>query len=256
MVKRIFIKDDIGFIANNVSCIGYFDGIHLGHQELINKTIIEAKRLNVKSSVICFELDTNLISNIKNKQLFSYHNRLMKLEEFNLDQVIVINFDKEFMNLSPLAFIDDYLNKMNIIELICGFDYSFGYMAKGNSDLLTNHGDFKTIIIDEKKYLDEKVSSTRIKNALIKGDFSLVKRLLGYTYYLDVKVINCLKQADKYLIEAILFYDECILPNNGKYLNNLEINDNKIYILCDTYVDINTRLKVTLEDERIILAKS
>lgn len=243
-MKKVIIKD--GIIKNldrAVACIGYFDGVHLGHQQLITKTVSEAKRLKIKSAVICFEPDpVNLIIGKKNKHILSYKNRLAAFESYGIEQVIVIRFDDDFMKLSPISFINNYLNKFNLEELICGFDYTFGYKAKGDGSLLKQRANFKTLVIEEKKYLGEKISSTRIKQAFISGDFSLTNKLLGYQYQLELKVTNSFKMGDKWLIEAKLIDDDCILPKEGKYTRNLEIRDNKVYVFLPDSIDKNSHI--------------
>ena len=165
MVKKIIIKDNnIPHIKDNVSCIGYFDGVHLGHQELIKKTISKAKKLNIIPSLICFEPDpSDFIGGIKNKHILSYKNRIKTIEYFGIKQIIVIRFNAEIMKISPISFINNYLNKMNIKELVCGFDFRFGYRGEGNLDLLKSKGKFVVNIIPELKYRNSKISSTRIK---------------------------------------------------------------------------------------------
>ena len=254
MVKIINIDNNFNInLDSNVACIGYFDGIHLGHKQLILKTIKEANKLGLKSTVICFKTDSNTsISGKTNKYILSFEDRINKFKEYGIDQVIVIRFNNEFMKISPEDFIKDYLNKFNLKKLICGFDYTFGYMAKGNYELLKKLGNFETIVIEEKKYYDKKISSTRIKEALNKGNFRLVDKLLGYEYQLVLNVNNCLQNKDKWLIEASLYDDNCILPKDGKY-NSFVIKDNKIYIQYSNKLIDGTIFRLGINDERIIL---
>ena len=254
MVKIINIDNNFNInLDSNVACIGYFDGIHLGHQQLILKTIEEANNLNLKSTVICFKTDSNTsISGKTNKYILSFEDRINKFKEYGIDQVIVIRFNNEFMKISPEDFIKDYLNKFNLKKLICGFDYTFGYMAKGNYELLKKLGNFETIVIEEKKYYDKKISSTRIKEALNKGNFKLVDKLLGYEYQLVLKVDNCFQNKDKWLIEASLYDKNCLLPKDGKY-NSFEVKDNKIYIQSTNKLINRTIFRLGISDGRIIL---
>lgn len=254
MVKIFNIDNNFNInINDNIACIGYFDGIHLGHKQLILKTMEEANKLNFKSTVICFKNDSNTtISGKTNKYILSFEDRINKFKEYGIDQVIVIRFNNEFMKISPEDFIKDYLNKFNLKKLICGFDYSFGYMAKGNCELLKKEGNFETIVIEEKKYYGKKISSTRIKDALNKGNFRLVDKLLGYEYQLVLNVDNCLQNKNKWLIEASLYDKNCILPKDGKY-NSFEINNGKIYIQNTNKIQIGSKFKLGINDGRIIL---
>lgn len=233
MVKKILIKDgNIPNIKENVSCIGYFDGVHIGHQALIKETIKQANKLNVLSSLICFEPDPiEVITNKKCSHILSYQNRLNVIESFGINQIIIIKFTDKFMKLSPDKFIKDYLNKMNIKKLVCGYDFTFGYKGLGNTNLLKKNNKFEIIIIPEKKHLNKKVSSTRIKEAFTSGNFKLTNKLLGWDYCLELKVVNCAKQGKKWLIETKLKNSRGILPKDGKYGNGFEVKGNRVFIL-------------------------
>lgn len=232
MVKKISKIDDIKDIGPTVACIGYFDGVHLGHQKLISKTIKQAKKLKVQSTLICFEPDpVEVVTGKKSKHLTSYANRINIIYSFGIDNIIVIKFNDELMKLSASKFVKSYLNKMNIKCLICGYDFSFGYKGLGNITDLIKYGKFETIVIPEYKLYGKKVSSTRIKESFISGNFKLTNRLLGWEYCLELKVINCVKKGKKWLIEAKLKDSRGILPIDGKYGNGFEVKNNIVYIL-------------------------
>nr|MCR5097308.1 hypothetical protein [Erysipelotrichaceae bacterium] len=141
------------------------------------------------------------------------------INDAGIDEMIIIHFDEEVMKTDPLVFIERYLNRMNIKELFCGFDYSFGYMGKGNSDLLKAHGDFITTVLPEYSCYGRKISSTRIKQEISKGNFKLVNRLLGFNYYQIVKVINVSQRGSKQLIQAVQAEKHIIRPAQGEFDN-------------------------------------
>lgn len=231
MVKKIIKNKNIPSLKPSVACIGYFDGVHKGHQKLIEKTIKEAKKSNLIPCLICFEPDPlNVINKEKNDHILCYKDRLNLIESFGIEQIIIIKFDLDLMKIKPLSFINNYLNKMNIKKLIYGYDFSFGYKGLGNSSLLIKKGNFESIVINEYKYLNKKVSSTRIKQAIIDGNFKLANRLLGYEYAIVMKVINCSKQKNKWLIEAKP-HSNLVLPKDGEYGNGFEVKNKRIYIL-------------------------
>lgn len=249
MVKKIIIKDGvIPKIQENVSCIGYFDGVHLGHQKLIEETIKQANKLGVVPSLICFDPDPiDVIENKKHKHLLSYKYRLNVIESFGIKQIIVIKFDSKFMKITALSFIRKYLNKMNIQKIICGYDYRFGYKALGDSKLLKKNFKGKTIVIKECSYYGKKVSTTRIKQALYEGKFKLVNKLIGWEYYLSLKVNKCLKVNDTWLIEAVCIDSNCILPKDDTYGNYFVVRNNKVYLKGKTKIDIGTQLFIRFD---------
>lgn len=231
-MKKILIKDKVNFsIDPNVSCIGYFDGVHIGHQKLIKETLLKAKRLKLKSCIICFNPDpADVISKKKNHHLTSYNQRLRIFEDYGFDYVVVIKFDDKFMKVSANRFIKDYLNKLNIKQLICGYDFTFGYKAIGNYKLLRQLGNFELSIVEKVSFEGEKVSSTRIKQDLIRGDFKAVLKMLNYKYYIEVKVINSSKIENYWLIKTKLKDSHAIMPIDGKYDEDIEIKNGYLYL--------------------------
>lgn len=219
MVKKILIKDnDFKITDRNVACIGYFDSLHLGHQDLLNKTISEARRLGLKSALICFKPDpADIISKTKTRHIFSDSEREKIIKNFGIDLLIIIGFNEELMKMDGNEFIKTYLNRMNMEELISGFDFSFGYMGKGNNELLKKVGYFESIVIPEHKHYGKKISSSRIKSELTKGNLKLVDKMLGYPYYHNLKVVNVSEKGSKWLIEAIKAEKNIIDIKDGDY---------------------------------------
>lgn len=236
------INKRVKYLDKTVACIGDFDGVHKGHQALILKTVLLAKKNNVKAAVICFDpLPFDLI-NKNNKHILSTIDKYNHFKSFGIDYVYVLKFNEELMKLNPLSFINDYLNKMNIIHLVCGFDFYFGYKCKGNVDTLKKYGDFNVTVIKSQNYKNEKISSTRIKNELNKGNFSLVKKLLNYEYYLELIItktikmdgywlLNCKRKDHKVLLPNITNKKDVYLKNNSIYIkSNKRINVGKIIL--------------------------
>lgn len=226
-MKKIYIKDDtIPNIDLNVACIGYFDGVHKGHQALINFTKYLANTNNLKSMVICFDPDPIDIINPKNnnKHLQSIKERLNHFEALGIDIVCVIKFSEDLMKLSAKDFIDNYLSKMNIETIVCGYDFTFGYLGKGNVDTLSKY--LSTVVIDEVSYNGEKISSTRIKDAVRKGDFKLANKLLGYDYTIRVKIKFTIQYELESICWAFCVDDNQIVPQDDQYGNFTTLSGN------------------------------
>lgn len=251
MVKRIIIKDtNIPKIYENVSCIGFFDGLHIGHKKLINETIKQSNKLNVCPTLICFDPDPDeIIHKNKSKHLLSYKDRLAYAEYLGIKQIIIIKFTNDLMKLKPNNFIKDYLNKFNIIKLICGYDFTYGYKGKGNVELLKKNGKFQTIVINEYKYKNKKVSSTRIKEELSNGNIKLVNKLLGYDYTVELKTVDCIKDKKKWIVKAKLKDNCSILPKDGNYSNIFEIKNNIVYIKGNKEIKKGTIIYLSFSNE-------
>lgn len=247
-MKKIIIKDSIiPNIEDNVSCIGYFDGVHRGHQALIKVCKDLAKMNNLKSMVICFDPDPrDIISNCKNSHLLSFKDRLDAFKELGVDIVCIIKFDEELMKKEPLKFIEDILLKLNIKTLVCGFDFSFGYKGKGNTKLLSKY--LNTVVIDEIKLYSKKISSTRIKEAINKGNFKLSNKLLGYNYSLMLKVVNSARKGKKWLIECKLKDNSLVIPTK---LNNkcLCVKNNHLILETSSELLVGDEILLVFENE-------
>lgn len=249
MKKYLISSKNIPFINKCVACIGYFDGVHLGHQKLINETISLSEEKHLKASIIFFDPDPcDIIFNVKNSHLLSYKNKLKIIEYYGIEEAIIIKFDYNIMKLSPRMFIFDYLNKMNIDTLVYGFDFSFAYMSLGSEIQLKKYGNFNCVSIKECKYYGNKISSSRIKESLLKGNFRLINKLLGYRYFIEVIVLKCSKNGKKWLIEAELTDKQCILPKNRTYSNDLIIIDDTLLLLNDKKIKTGTILLLDLAE--------
>lgn len=186
MIKKYYVDKNVNIeLADNVACIGFFDGVHKGHQALIKKTVELANKKKVNPTLITFYPDpADLISNSKNKHINNLNKRIKLFKEFGIKEVIIINFDREVMTLDRAAFVDKYLKKFNLKGLVCGFDFHYGYKGLGDYKSLKN--DLKVVcpvyMVEEVKYYGKKISSTRIKEELSKNNIKLAEKLLGYKY--------------------------------------------------------------------------
>lgn len=186
MIKKFEIKKDFDTkLMPSVACIGFFDGVHKGHQTLIKKTVELARKNNVEPYLITFYPDpADIISNCKNTHINSLSRRIKLFEKYGIKGVIIIEFDKEVMSIDKSVFVEKYLKKFNLKGLVCGFDFHYGY--RGLGDYKTLKKDLKEIcpvyMVEEVKYYGKKISSSRIKEELNKGNYKLVDKLLGYKY--------------------------------------------------------------------------
>ena len=243
-MKKILIKNtDFLIKERNAACIGYFDGVHLGHQDLIKETINEAKKKNLKSALICFRPDpADVVFKKRNRHIFSDRERENIIRDFGIDMLIVISFDKELMKMEAQEFIERYLNRMNIDTLVCGFDFSFGYKGSGDNVLLKRYGNFRNIVISEHKHYGKKISTSRIKDELNKGNLKLVDRLLGHPYYQNIKAVNASQKGSKWLIEAIKKDKDIIDIKDGDY-GNFRIENGTFFFISNTRYNTGDTIK-------------
>jgi len=164
--------------------IGFFDGIHLGHQKVINHVIRYAKENRVKSIVITFDKSPKVVlGNAPNEGcLTPTDEKLRILEGMGVDYALILKFDAAFLNLSADEFINEYLLKIRACYVSIGFDFRFGHGGAGNASLMVSHGQFKVEVSEPVLMDGVKVSTTQIKKYLKMGDLDLVSGMFGRCY--------------------------------------------------------------------------
>ena len=176
--------------------IGTFDGVHFGHQKIIEKLVSDAKNANKKSVLLTFfphprmvlQKDSNieLINTIEEKKSL--------LQKTGLDYLIIHPFSKEFSRMTALEFVRDLLvNQLNISKLIIGYDHHFGKNREGNIVQLTEYSHLYDFVVEEipaQDIDDVSVSSTKIRRALLSGNLKTANNYLGYHFMLNGNVVN------------------------------------------------------------------
>lgn len=169
--------------------IGNFDGVHLGHGFICRKLVSEAKNARAKSLIITFEPHPKMILHPDIRPFYlitTLEEKLKLLEDCGIDGTLVIPFSQDYSRMTAEQFVRESLGqKLAIKKIIIGHDYTFGQGKKGNSDYLISSGrelGFAVEEIDAFKAGEDVVSSTLIRNLIIKGDFKIVTNLLGRWY--------------------------------------------------------------------------
>ena len=176
--------------------IGTFDGVHIGHQKIIEKVVQTAKKLNKKSVLLTFFPHPRMVlqkdSNIE--LINTIDERAELLSKTGLDYLIIHPFSKEFSRLTALDFVRNILvNQLNIAKLIIGYDHHFGKNREGNLEQLTEYShlfDFEVEEIPAQDINDVSVSSTKIRKALADKNIKTANKYLGYNFILSGKVVN------------------------------------------------------------------
>ena len=249
-IVHLTLDDEYRISEPLAACIGYFDGLHLGHQELIKKTINNALNNRVASALITFYPDPDdVIKKTKNKHIFDFDSRIKIMKNLGLDYCIVFHFDEELMEKTPQTFLMNLLSKVYLKSLVCGFDFTYGHQGKGNISTLKADSDglFSLDVVNEIDYLGSKISSSRIIEALMTGDLELVNCLLGFDYFIKGKVIHGLGNGHRlgFPTANIAFNNDIVLPKaqvyagyckvNGQYykaMTNLGYNPSVLNDLC------------------------
>ncbi|OUN19255.1 riboflavin biosynthesis protein RibF [Ligilactobacillus salivarius] len=171
-----------------VLALGFFDGVHRGHQEVIKRAIEKGKSLGVKVAVMTFDRHPKIIFQNIDGEKFKYLTMLdEKLEHFKnlgVDIAYVVKFDENLAYLSPQDFIDKYVVGLHAICVVAGQDYTYGKHDIANMDTISDFakGRFEIITVDHLQRNDQKISSTQIRKDLDSGNVEAANSLLGYQY--------------------------------------------------------------------------
>ena len=173
-----------------VLTIGNYDGIHLGHQELINELLIKSKKNQIESAIMIFEPHPREFFTPKDapSRITSLREKIEYFQSKKIDRVYVVKFDKKFANMSGDNFISKLKKQILAKALLIGEDFRFGNNREfGINDLLKSN--IEIFILKEVRKNNKRVSSTHIRKALSSGDLNLAKSLLGRDYCISGKVI-------------------------------------------------------------------
>lgn len=218
--------------------IGTFDGVHFGHQKIIEKLIDEAKKADKKSVVLTFFPHPRMVlqKDVSLELINTIEERATLLEKTGLDYLIIHPFSKEFSRMTALEFVRDILvNQLNISKLIIGYDHHFGKNREGNITQLTEYShlyDFKVEEIPAQDIDDVSVSSTKIRRALATGNLKTANNFLGYNFMLNGNVVNGKKLGGKigYPTANIDVKESYkLIPKTGVYVVKSTIDEKTVF---------------------------
>lgn len=228
-----FISTEQTFVT-----IGTFDGVHFGHQKIIEKLVLQAKKENKKSVVLTFFPHPRMVlqNNANIELINTIGERAQLLEKTGLDYLIIHPFSQEFSRTSALEFVRDILvNQLNISKLIIGYDHHFGKNREGNITQLTEYSFLYGFTVEEipaQDIDDVSVSSTKIRRALHSGNLKTANRYLGYPFMLSGKVVNGKQLGGKIGYPTANIHIEenyKLIPKTGVYVVKSTIDGKTIF---------------------------
>ena len=223
---------------NTILTIGTFDGVHLGHQKVLERLTNSAKENNLESTVLTFFPHPRTILNPNKplKLINSVKERTELLNRSKVDNLIIHPFDKNFSELDPEKYVIEILvKKLKAKIILIGYDHKFGKNRTADITDLKIYGKkygFKVIEIKAEEISNIAISSTKIRKAISEGNISTVKKYLGYDFSLSGKIVHG-KSIGRTLgfptanIEVKEEYK--LLPKNGVYLIQSVINHDKYF---------------------------
>ena len=197
MARMVHIED-VKRSANTVLTVGTFDGVHAGHRVLIKKVAEKARQRGARSIIVTFDPHPREIINPGKggiKLLSTLEERRELLAEIDIDEMVVIPFDRDFSLNSSETFVRDIIWKqIGVSEFVIGYDHQFGRNREGTIETVQALGaelGFEVYVVSRQEVGDNTVSSTAIRNALQQeGDVELAARLLERAYRIGGTVVH------------------------------------------------------------------
>ena len=184
-------------LKNAVVTIGTFDGVHIGHQAIFKEMRKLAKEVDGETVVVTFHPHPRQVLSIGSETLrfiCSQEEKLKKIEEFGIDNVVIIPFTKEFASTPSEDFIRNYIiDRIHPAVIVVGYDHHFGKNRMGDYGMLSQLGQqygFRTVQVEAQDIDKVAVSSTKIRNFLWAGNVKAANQLLGYPYSVTGTVVR------------------------------------------------------------------
>lgn len=226
-------------IKSSFCTIGVFDGVHLGHEEVIKAAVLKARQSRAKSVVITFlNHPASVISPGKvPPQLATLEQKLEFFKRLNVNIVILLKFTSSIASMPPEKFINILVDNICMKGIIVGHDYVFGQKKAGNAELLIKLGEklgFSVLELKPLKINNIIVSSTVIRKLIQKGDIPAANKLFGRSYIISGKVVHGRKIGKTlgYPTANILPFNQ-LIPANGVYMVSVVLNRKKLSGLCN-----------------------
>ena len=179
-----------------VLAMGFFDGVHRGHQAVIQRAKQIAAQRHLKLAIMTFDRFPKIYFRNIDPQAVKYvtplKQRLKRFEQQGIEIAYVARFDEAMAKLAPQYFVDHFMADLHAKVVVAGFDYTYGKPDVANMETLPQfaQGRFDVVTVDRQVLNAEKIGTTQIKTALDHGDIQKVNQLLGYRFSFPGKVVH------------------------------------------------------------------
>jgi riboflavin kinase / FMN adenylyltransferase len=243
-MKTLFISHPHHMNKNElpptVMALGYFDGVHLGHQQVIKTAKQIADEKGYKSAVMTFDPHPSVVLGRKEKHVHfitPLKEKERLIAELGIDYLYVVEFTPKFAELLPQQFVDQYIIDFHVKHVVAGFDFTYGRLGKGTMETLPFHsrGQFSQTVVPKLSFQEEKISSTYIRQLLKNGDVDQLPSLLGRFYEIKGIVIDGEKRGRTigFPTANIEPIDDYLLPALGVYVVKIQIDGQTYEGVCN-----------------------
>lgn len=241
-----------------VMALGFFDGIHVGHAALLNKTKNMAAELNASPSVLTFDIHPdNIVFNREVPLINSASDREDIIRrEFGIDNVVFIHFNRKVMQMDWKAFVDEIISELDVCGIVVGYDFCLGYKGLGTAEKLKEYcGELGIAceIIPAVKVGGETVSSTTIRKLIEAGEIEKANEYLGHAHTLADTVRSGYHLGTKLGTPTInmKFPEGVIVPKYGVYAAKVFLEDGSQHVAVT-----NIGIRPTVSDENSVSVES
>jgi len=247
-----------------VAAIGAFDGVHLGHQKILNKVISRAKHLGINSLVITFDSHPRkfLKNNYVSAMLTSNADKAVILKELGIDCVWFLKTDRDLLNMEAHDFLLLVNKYFRVVEFVAGDDFRFGKDALHGAhtlNKLADKFDFGHFIFKKKKFGSKSISSSLVRQMVASGDVVNAARFLGKPYSLYGVVVSGKGNGKRFgFPTANILPDDYIIPAGGVYAGKCVVNGREYIaaINIGNNPTVNNNNKQTIEAHLIGFKKN
>ncbi len=219
------------FARPMVMALGFFDGVHLGHQQVINTARKFGQEKNLPLAVMTFDRHSSMVFADPKKASFRYlitlQEKIDLMKREKVDYLFVVEFSRDFAATSPEDFVQRYLIDLQVKAAVAGFDFTFGKYGLGDMELLKKLGEanFQTVTVPKKNEHNHKISSTRIRKLISEGKMEDAVSLLGHEYLIEGKLLPDRKIMITNKLQQ--------LPPKGTYLCQTQIGSEQYNVQID-----------------------
>ena len=253
----ILNKPEKNLIDASSLCIGFFDGVHKGHQKIIGDCIEKSKSLGTESVVLTFSNHPREFSHgDAPKSLTTIEQRLELFQKLGIEAVLILPFDKKLYEMRANDYIKEILvDCLNPKTITVGYNHHFGKNREGNSRVLADYGSFEVTVIEPVKINGDIVSSSLIRQLLETGNTEKAAKLLGRPFSIRNTVVkgHQIGKALGFPTANLLIPTDISIPQKGVYLGYTNVNNKKYKSLINignrpTFNDNKELIEVYLLD--------
>ncbi|WLR52382.1 bifunctional riboflavin kinase/FAD synthetase [Bacillus tianshenii] len=223
-----------------VLALGFFDGVHRGHQQVIQTAKQIADEKAIKSAVMTFHPHPSVVLR-KGKQHVRYitppQEKAEQIEKLGIDILYIVKFDHGLSDLLPQEFVDEFLIRLNVKHVVAGFDFSYGRLGKGKMETLPFHsrGNFAQTTVGKVEKGSEKVSSTLIRQKIESGEVDELSQLLGRPYTVHGIVVHGDKRGRTigFPTANVQLLDKFLMPPVGVYAVQIDVKGKRYDGVCN-----------------------